>query len=86
MKHPGTCSTVCFHDRKIKCFQEKEVNSTLSLLESCSKFYREGKLSPRYTGKDVPRGCSQNQDVYNIMQYIVDVDFLPVKVNYFLFP
>lgn len=60
----------------------KEINNTMSVLKSCSKYYVEGKLSPNYNGKDIPpRLCSQNNDVYNIMQYIVDVDFLPAEVR-----
>ncbi|XP_065203153.1 protein dispatched isoform X2 [Planococcus citri] len=56
----------------------KEINSTLSVLKSCWKYYVEGKLSPSFNGKEPPpRLCSQNSDVYNIMHYIVDVDFLP---------
>lgn len=64
-------------------FQPKNINSTLNLLASCSSYYREGKLSPRYTGNNVPRSCKQNNDIYNIIQYIVDVDYFPSKVKLF---
>lgn len=41
----------------------------------------EGKLSPNYNGKEIPpRPCTQNNDIYNIMQYIVDVDYVPFEV------
>lgn len=72
------------------CLQIKEhdVKKTRELLIDCAQYYHDLKL-PEDCQEDkfnaaagclvVPPHCTKNNAVYNIMHYLVDVDFLPSR-------
>ncbi|KAF3823932.1 hypothetical protein GH733_006936 [Mirounga leonina] len=69
---------------------ERDVSHTLKLLRACAKHYHNGTLEPdcwdagaRRKGQlkctGVPRKCTRYNAVYQILHYLVDKDFLPLK-------
>nr|CAD7587776.1 unnamed protein product [Timema genevievae] len=66
--------TSCFH------VTEEDVNMTKTLLKQCSHYYYNLQLSPDCEEKfcqQVPTQCTLHNAVYHILDYLVDIDFLP---------
>nr|CAD7573470.1 unnamed protein product [Timema californicum] len=68
---------------------EEDVNMTKTLLKQCSHYYYNLQLSPDCEEKfcqQVPTQCTLHNAVYHILDYLVDIDFLPENVcKQFLF-
>ncbi|KAK3931850.1 Protein dispatched, partial [Frankliniella fusca] len=75
------------HDHK-NCFQIKEhdVEETRKLLVECAPYYhnlklpsdcQEDKFSSSAACLVVPPNCTKNNAVFNILHYLVDINFLP---------
>nr|XP_054758415.1 protein dispatched homolog 1-like [Lytechinus pictus] len=92
---------VALLNNRSNCFNitSEDVQETLQLLRTCSHFYRTRELRHdcSHTGTymsnscaNVPRKCVRFDAVYNILHYLVDVDFMCVerpnneRVNYAL--
>lgn len=63
------------------------MTATKALLKMCSPFYHNLKLTPDCQENDywfcqqVPKQCSLHNAVYNILYYLVDINFLPPNVS-----
>ncbi|KAG8338132.1 Protein dispatched 1 [Homalodisca vitripennis] len=70
------------HNRS-SCFDiiEADVSDTRELIENCSHFYYSLHLMPDIVNKEVPHVCRKYNAIYNLMHYILDVSFMPPKVN-----
>lgn len=66
------------------------MKKTRELLVDCAPYYhnlklpedcQEDKFSSSLSCLNVPARCTKDNAVYNIMHYLVDVDFLPPNVS-----
>lgn len=57
--------------------------SVLSLLSNCSKYFHKLKLAPDCEMEHCPAppACYKHNAVFNILSYIVDINFLPPNVS-----
>ena len=59
---------------------DQDIDATMNLLRQCSAYYLNGSLSYKcgYPGAcpEVPIQCTQGGVAYNILHYLVDIDFL----------
>lgn len=63
---------------------EEDVTATLILLETCSPFYHNLKLTQDCSINDfceTPLECSRHNAVFNILHYLTDIEFLSPNTN-----
>lgn len=60
----------------------QNVDNVLNLIMKCSHYYRTKELKPHcasYRCQNVPDECVQHDAVFNILHYLVDVDFMSAE-------
>ena len=72
----------------VSILQKDDFNNVKTLLLECFEYYQSLKLSNDCINFkcQVPPECTQHNAVYNILHYLVDIDFIKtnVSINIFL--
>lgn len=72
-----------FNSHIFMSLQDKDVTAVQALLQDCYEYYHSMKLSNDCVNFKchVPQECLQHNAVYNILHFLVDIDFIKVNVS-----
>lgn len=80
---------ICFPLQQIKqsfcvyCLQKEDIANVKVLLQVCYEYYHSLKLSNNCVDSKciAPPECVQHNAVYNILHFLVDINFIKINVR-----